>query len=321
MRVLLSLYILSFISVGFSQNLIPNGDFEEYTQLPTSHSQIFYAIPWDMPSGGTSDYYNVYGTNESHLPITNLAKVNPYSGNGIAGLYTGTLNYREYLTAELVSLLEIGEKYTLSFAITNGSPIKYCGYSSNNFGFFFSDHYIYNSSYSYNLLDTPMPEPQIEITEEIWDTNWRVFNFEFIPDKAYKYVFIGNFRDDIHTTVTEHVVTFPHQNNGAYYFIDKIELTKVSKEVFLEMPNVFTPDQDGVNDLFVPVKAQNITSSSLTIINRWGEVVFESSDIKQGWDGMYKGNFLTDGVYFWKLDYEGTNKQTYHKTGTVSLVR
>jgi gliding motility-associated-like protein len=313
--------------VSFSQNLIPNGDFEEYSQLPTNVAQIYYCNSWSEPSGGDPDFYNSNSIGNVNLPNSFYAKVYPYSGNSIIGLYTGTLNYREYLTAELVSLLEIGEKYTLSFAITNGSPIKFSGYSSNNFGFFFSDHYIYNSSYDYVLLDAPIPavalpvEPQIEITEEIWDTNWRVYSFEFIPDKAYQYIFIGNFRDDIHTTVTEHVVTFPHQNNGAYYFIDKIELTKVSKEVLLEMPNVFTPDQDGVNDLFVPVKAQNIASSSLTIINRWGEVVFESSDIQQGWDGMYKGNFLTDGVYFWKLDYEGTNKQTYHKTGTVSLVR
>ena len=287
--------------------------------MPTAEAQIFYSNHWDTPSGGTPDYYHTMGTGFAQLPNTFFATVYPYSGNALIGFYLAITNYREYITAELFEPLEIGEKYTFSIAMTNGDPINYCGYSSNNLGVFFSDHYIYNSSYSNNLLDTPMPEPQIEITEQIWETSWRVLTYEFIPDKAYQYIFIGNFRDDANTTIDlKKVISL---EKCSYIFLDKIELTKVSKEVLLEMPNVYTPDQDGVNDLFLPVKAQNIASSSLTIINRWGEVVFESSDIQQGWDGMYKGNFLTDGVYFWKLDYEGTNKQTYHKTGTVSLVR
>ena len=69
------------------------------------------------------------------------------------------------------------------------------------------------------------------------------------------------------------------------------------------MPNVFTPNSDNINDLFLPKEACVGKSFKLQILNRWGEVMFETNDSKEGWDGNYNGENATNGTYFWIATY------------------
>jgi gliding motility-associated-like protein len=68
-----------------------------------------------------------------------------------------------------------------------------------------------------------------------------------------------------------------------------------------ELPNIFTPNGDNVNDLYVPVKNRYIQSVDFTLYNRWGEVVYENTNPALGWDGKSKQmkQQVTDGVYFY----------------------
>ena len=89
-------------------------------------------------------------------------------------------------------------------------------------------------------------------------------------------------------------------------------------EVFI--PNSFTPNGDGNNDLFL-VYGENIKTIELKIFNRWGELVFETKNQFQGWDGTYKGQLQNPAVF----SYETTitlldDKQVFRK-GTITLVR
>lgn len=88
----------------------------------------------------------------------------------------------------------------------------------------------------------------------------------------------------------------------------------------LYVPNAFTPDHDGINDVF---KAYGlyIPEFTMAVYTRWGEMIFYTKDIEQGWDGTYKDQPAQEGVYAWKIIYlDATNK--YHQlTGTVTLVR
>jgi gliding motility-associated-like protein len=92
----------------------------------------------------------------------------------------------------------------------------------------------------------------------------------------------------------------------------------------LYIPNAFTPNRDGTNDVFY-VKGLNVEKFHLMIFNRWGELIFESFDINEGWDGTYMGNEVQIDVYVWKLDWLSTNSQEQktknERTGTVSLIR
>jgi gliding motility-associated-like protein len=101
---------------------------------------------------------------------------------------------------------------------------------------------------------------------------------------------------------------------------DTIIFTADNCEVNIEMPNIFTPNNDGFNDLFLPLKAENIDLYELFIFNRWGKLIYKSSDIINGWDGKYKGKYCTDGVYFWIINYSD-KKREYSINGTLTLIR
>lgn len=68
------------------------------------------------------------------------------------------------------------------------------------------------------------------------------------------------------------------------------------------VPNTFTPNGDGLNDVFIPV-GKNIATMELLIFDRWGAVLFQSNDPTMGWDGTQQGQPVKNDVYLWKLRY------------------
>ena len=89
----------------------------------------------------------------------------------------------------------------------------------------------------------------------------------------------------------------------------------------LFFPNAFTPDGDGVNDMFGPVSA-SVTEFHMLIFDRWGHVVFESDDVNTQWDGSAKGGGVAStGVYVYKYRAKGHYYEANEKYGHVTLVR
>jgi gliding motility-associated-like protein len=92
----------------------------------------------------------------------------------------------------------------------------------------------------------------------------------------------------------------------------------------LEMPNIFTPNGDGFNDQFRP-EEDNIVSFNMKIYNRWGMQIFQTDDLKNGWDGTTLGLEASDGVYLYVIEYRewlGTEpSRIYTAQGTVTLLR
>ena len=77
--------------------------------------------------------------------------------------------------------------------------------------------------------------------------------------------------------------------------------------ITVRFPNGFTPDGDGLNDVFLPVTGDfTPTAYRLLVFNRWGEVIFESADFRQGWDGTYKGRLAPQGMYYYKVEIEAS---------------
>jgi gliding motility-associated-like protein len=75
----------------------------------------------------------------------------------------------------------------------------------------------------------------------------------------------------------------------------------------MTLPNAFTPNADGVNDLLFTICNPCDGFLSLTIYNRWGETVFETNDPGIGWDGTHQGIPVELGAYSYVLRYNGTN--------------
>jgi gliding motility-associated-like protein/uncharacterized repeat protein (TIGR01451 family) len=98
--------------------------------------------------------------------------------------------------------------------------------------------------------------------------------------------------------------------------------TKVfASDHYLEVPNVFTPNGDDVNDYFFP-KFYNITKIHVMIMNKWGELIYESKDLKSdGWNGKLKSEDVPIGNYVFKIFYTSTSGRNYHKASVFLLER
>jgi len=91
-------------------------------------------------------------------------------------------------------------------------------------------------------------------------------------------------------------------------------------EVFI--PDAFTPNNDGLNDIFIPILSGNTFLKSLAVFNRWGQEVFFTASPNNGWDGKFKGKSEEIGVFVYH--FTGINTETgdeIEKKGNVLLVR
>jgi gliding motility-associated-like protein len=95
---------------------------------------------------------------------------------------------------------------------------------------------------------------------------------------------------------------------------------KVGEEPDFYIPNAFSPNGDGKNDL-LEVYGSGLKTVGLTIFNRWGEKVFDSNNQWLAWDGTYKGVLVNPGLYTYNAELEYLNGRKKHKFGSITLIR
>lgn len=106
--------------------------------------------------------------------------------------------------------------------------------------------------------------------------------------------------------------------NGNFQSFSNIIKYKRDADVFA--PDAFSPNDDGYNDIF-EVKAAMYKTFKMSVINRWGEVVFHSGDILKGWDGKIKGKEAPVGAYIWHVEIVDNLDQTVKKNGSFVLLK
>lgn len=94
---------------------------------------------------------------------------------------------------------------------------------------------------------------------------------------------------------------------------------QVRAESTLYIPNVFTPNGDGINDEF-HVASYNLVEFDIKIFNRWGQLLFQTNDPLTGWDGSFRGQTVS-GVYVFILKAKGNDGTDYRKSGHVTLIQ
>lgn len=97
----------------------------------------------------------------------------------------------------------------------------------------------------------------------------------------------------------------------------------IHDQFLVYVPNAFTPDGDGINEIFLPkIQGENPDSYEFMVFNRWGQLVFQTTNTDQGWDGTHNGIKVKEDVYVWKIKVKkkvNQDKLEYH--GTVNLLR
>jgi len=123
---------------------------------------------------------------------------------------------------------------------------------------------------------------------------------------------------------TEYTVNV--KNNGGCTASDRLTIYVVCNGANVFIPNTFSPNGDGANDVFYPRGTGLFSIKSFRIFNRWGEVVFEKqnfmpNDATYGWDGTFKGVKLTSDVYVYTIDIVCDNSSVLTFNGNVALVK
>lgn len=91
---------------------------------------------------------------------------------------------------------------------------------------------------------------------------------------------------------------------------------------YMRYPNIITPNNDFINDTFLPIEEWNIANFRIVIYDRWGKQVFTNTDFKEGWDGTNEnGKDVVNGVYFYIVEYSGYEEEVNKINGTVTVTR
>ena len=102
---------------------------------------------------------------------------------------------------------------------------------------------------------------------------------------------------------------------------DKITMKVfIQEKTYIFVPTAFTPNGDGLNDVF-KVVSNDIISLQMQVYNRWGEQIFVSNDQNQGWDGTFRGVPVEDGVYLYLIQAQTNDLRWHYLSGNVTLVR
>lgn len=96
---------------------------------------------------------------------------------------------------------------------------------------------------------------------------------------------------------------------------------KVYKGPDIYVPTGFTPNNDGKNDLFIPIPVGIKTLNYFRVFNRWGQLIFSTRQLHAGWDGKIKGSEQPIGAYVWMLEAITNQDKIIIKKGTVTLIR
>jgi gliding motility-associated-like protein len=307
MKILISFILFSVNSFIVAQNgLVSNPSFEEYESCPQSPSvpgamEIEKCIAWYSPTLATSDYFhscnNEVGIFNVSTPDNFAGYQVPYDGDAYTGIYTyvpysDPCSYSEYIQTKLLTPLKSGHAYFLSFQV---SLADYSTGGIKNIGGAFTKHPVDNSS----IFGCPIPVTPNVVNQGsfLTDTSsWIQIGGVFIAEGEEEYLTIGCF--DVLPVISPIVhdsITFG--GHYVYYYIDGIKLYEIN----LVLPNVITPNNDGVNDAIDFRAIFGNTAVSFTVFNRWGTIVFNNEHINTWSATDNSGNKLSDGVYFYYL--------------------
>ncbi len=179
----------------------------------------------------------------------------------------------------------------------------------------------------------PIPDPSFEYNSLSFDESSTLFQASAIDSSLSEYSWLENginvgqnisFEYDFEgfPNVNETEICLSVSNDAGCTNISCETITY--KENFtLYIPNTFSPNSDGINDVFNPVIYKTIPESfELLIFNRWGQLVFETNEIDASWDGTFKNEQAQIDTYIYKVIYKLYNDPyIYRQKGHVNLIR
>jgi hypothetical protein len=303
--------IILYLSFGYAtnaQNLVANSSFEEYAKCPSRWGQGNYDTAVNVAIGWYSfstspDYFNTCCPSDDYYTVPkNWGGYQfPATGNGYFGITTYCrscpTDYREIFGCRLLSQLDPGKTYFVSFKVSAGAEIGLGTFFSNNLGIRFS-------TTSFDPFIHPIPINNIAHVKcdlILRDTtNWLTLQGSFVADSAYQYLAIGNFFDDEHTKAERH-----DPSNAAYYFIDDVIVSTNKDEAWSDTAFILAGYSEPWSIYPNPASSELTVSAALStekieIYNALGQRLqsVNTSSLPQSTSYNIAVNNLPSGCYF-----------------------
>ncbi len=321
------------ICYGDKGVLVANGA-EKYSWSPVNYSGSTYTV-----NGTNNLYVTVVGTNTStgcsSLPVTATLIVNPLpvpvisasnnkgcvplcmtftSSNSGGDIASCSWDFGDGAFASNVintdRCYNMAGDYTVRATVTdNNGCVSSVTYSVNAYP-------IPTADFNYSPLK-PIENDEVTFTDasheaviKKWD--WYFMNLPKPHSNSQNPTFMYS---EAGTYAIALLVTSDH---GCVDTIVKTII--VGQDYGIYVPNVFSPNGDGLNDVFQP-KGFGITKYELRIFNRWGEELMMTNDFGHGWDGMYKGKLSKEDTYIWKINLTNVFGKSHELSGNVTLIK
>ena len=296
---------------------MPNPGFDEFDNCPIDDINISnYVKEWYMVTP-TPDYFNECGSTMG-APLNTLGYQACRSGSGYMGAHIFTANNYigvplESFQVKLKSELIAEKKYCVSFFV---NPSSASGYYIDCFDAYFSKT---ASIYAGINIDTSHLSKVSNIQGHIVSDTlaWTEITGNFIAKGGEQYLTLGCLKTLIGIDTIKNSAPMPilPLDNSSYYFFEDISVFYCDETTLddIAIPNIFSPNNDGVNDLFTFSIDSNLTKQNvnLVIYNRWGTEVYKTNDaVGQPWDGKtILGNRASTGIYYYVL-HDGKNTKS-----------
>jgi len=327
------LFIGVFIYANAQLNLVPNNSFEAKDTF-CNCGIIWLTPPWISPTGGSSECFKTCAIwQPNNMVPQNIDGYQwPRTGIGYAGfgVWVDPLvypNYREYVQVQLTDSLKKNKKYNISFYVSLSDT---SWYATDDIGIYFSDTAIHKDIPDYSPFSSFTPQITNAQGNFLTDKeNWVVISGIYIAHGGEQYITIGNFNDDANTDTLKvsYGGSYPAYGLWSLYYIDDVSVILIPDTIPPQEPvnmlivfNAFTPNGDGVNDVF-HIKGNNIKELHAKIINRWGQELYKWDDVSGSWDGKYKGVYVSAGAYFYIITVTYDDGTVEEKKGSLELIR
>lgn len=292
-----------------------------------------YTSPWGASYNQTGTYLDtIINSNgcdsiiQLNLTITGLPTVTTSSVSASCGLPDGT-----------ATATATGGSGNYSYSWSNGATGNFVtGLSSGNYVVTATDQNGCASSIQVTVLSDPPTGVSITANDTCLENSIQFSIITGAPISNINWNF-GDPSSGANNTSTSLTPTHIFSATGTYSIraivnfscgIDTIfktlTITNCDSVIYvceLYTPNAFTPNGDGINDKFYPLTICTFEHYECLIFNRWGELIFKTSNQTDKWDGKYKGSDCSVGVYVYLITYKFPTQQTKNAYGTITLLR
>jgi gliding motility-associated-like protein len=315
----------------------------------TVSSCSFYTAPWGSvytQSGSYSDTLTAANgcdsvitlnltINDTFLSVENITECGSYTtASGITYSQSGIFSDTLVSANGCDSILTLN--LTIESAIQSQESLSSCGPYTAADGSVFSQNATFTSTYlasngcdsivTYNLSVLPVPSTSLSLSDISIEPGDSVQIFVTGGD-SYQWsppdgLSCANCPNPIASPQTTTIFVVNTTNTDGCSTSDSIQIKVDIRCDEFFIPDIFTPNAEGPSANEKLCAFSNcVRLFSFIIYNRWGEQVFEASDINNCWDGTYKGKEAQSGLYAYKLYLEKTDGEILNKSGLITLIR